>query len=325
MGRYLLTGAAGFIGARVAEKLLEQGHTVIGIDNLNDAYDVRMKHWRLDRLLKDPKFIFEKRDVSSKDSLDILSEQTGEIDAVINLAARAGVRGSVINPWVYYDTNTTGALNLLEFCRQKGIRKFILASSSSVYGQNSPMPFNEDANTDYPMQPYAASKKAAEVLAYTYHYLYGIDVTVLRYFTVYGPTARPDMAMFRFTQWIAEGKTVILNGDGEQTRGYTYVDDIADGTILALTPAGYEIINLGGHEVISMNELIRMFEIKLGKTAIIEHIQHNKADALANFANCAKASRLLGWKPVFTLDKGVEELVSWYLRERSWTSQIRTE
>jgi nucleoside-diphosphate-sugar epimerase len=217
-----------------------------------------------------------------------------------------------------------GVINMLEICRRLDISKFVQASSSSVYGENSPMPFREDANTDYPMQPYAASKKASEVLAYTYHYLHQLDVTVFRYFTVYGPAARPDMAMFRFTQWIAEGKPVRVNGDGEQSRGFTYVDDIARGTIAGLRPVGYEIFNLGGHEVITMNDLIHLFEEVLGKEARVEYLSRHMADSLGNLASVEKAKEQLGWEPLVNLTDGVSRLVDWYRRERSWASQVVT-
>jgi nucleoside-diphosphate-sugar epimerase len=231
----------------------------------------------------------------------------------------------VADPWSYYQTNVDGALNMVECCRQYGIPKFVQASSSSVYGDNNPMPYREDANTDQPLQPYAASKKASEVLGYTYHYLHGLDVTIFRYFTVYGPAARPDMAMFRFAQWISEGKTVRINGDGEQTRGFTYVDDIARGTIQGLAPLGYEIINLGGHEQISMNALVHLFEQKTGKTARLEYLPIHKADARANWADSGKAISMLHWEPRVSLDEGVSRLVNWYQQERTWASQVKTE
>jgi UDP-glucuronate 4-epimerase len=324
MAHYLVTGAAGFIASRVTELLLADGHTVIGVDNLNDAYDVRMKEYRLKKLQGLAGFTFRKMDISDLDQVNSLASEMGPVEAVINLAARAGVRSSVENPWVYYSTNVTGTLNLLELCRQKKIGKFILASSSSVYGANPPLPTPEDVDTDHPLQPYASSKKAAENLCYTYHYLHGIDTTVFRYFTVYGPAGRPDMVMFRFAQWIAEGKTVWLNGDGKQARGFTFVDDIARGTILGLKPLGYEIINLGGHQVIDINELIRMIEELAGRNAVIEYLPRHPADAMVNFANVEKARRLLGWEPRVSLEDGVNRLVNWYLTERSWASQVAT-
>ena len=324
MAHYLVTGAAGFIAARVSEMLLDAGHTVYGVDNLNNAYDVRVKEYRLKKLNARPGFTFKRMDISRWEEVEVLGEESAKFDGVINLAARAGVRSSVIDPWVFVETNMTGTLNLLELCCRQKINKFILASTSSLYGSHNPMPFKEDADTDHPLQPYAASKKGAEALCYTYHYLYNMDVTVFRYFTVYGPAGRPDMVMFRFTQWINEGRTVQLNGDGEQSRGFTYVDDIARGTILGLKPLGYEIINLGGHEVIKINDLIHMLEKRLGRKANVQYQPLHPADALANWANVEKAKDLLGWEPRVSIDEGVDNLVNWYLKERSWVSQVLT-
>jgi len=318
MANYLVTGAAGFIGARVAEMLLEQGALVTGVDNLNDAYDVRMKEYRLRHLQTLPGFTFQKLDISDRTALEGLPA----FDAVENLAARAGVRASVENPWIFIETNVVGTLNLLERCRRRGIPKFILASTSSIYGANAPLPTPETADSDHPLQSYAASKKSAEVLCHSYHALYGIDVTVLRYFTVYGPAGRPDMSMFRFTKWIREGQSVQVYGDGNQSRGFTYVDDITRGTIAGLKPLGYEIINLGGHEVIRINALIELLEELIGKKAIIEQLPPNPADMLANQADVSKARRLLGWEPQVGLAEGVQSLVNWYNTERSWARQM---
>jgi UDP-glucuronate 4-epimerase len=324
MGNYLVTGAAGFIGARVSELLLDEGHSVLGVDNLNTAYDVRLKHYRLGRLQGRQGFSFRQMDVALRDEVDDLARKAGKLDAVINLAARAGVRSSVEDPWVYMETNAMGALNLLDLCRREGVTKFVQASTSSLYGAHNPMPFREDANTDRPLQPYAASKKAAEALCYAYHALHGLDVTVVRYFTVYGPAGRPDMVMFRFVQWIAEGRPVRVNGDGNQSRGFTYIDDIARGTLQALRPLGYEIVNLGGQEVITVNELIRILEERLGKKANIVRLPLHPADALANLADVEKAQRLLDWEPGIPLAVGIPRMVDWYLAERSWASQLLT-
>jgi UDP-glucuronate 4-epimerase len=245
MGRYLVTGGAGFIASRVTQMLLAEGHSVIGVDNLCDAYDVRLKEYRLRNLQSLPGFTFYRADISRREAVQEL-DAGGPYDAVFNLAARAGVRASVEDPWAFVDTNMTGTLNLLELCKRLSVPKFILASTSSIYGNNAPMPTPETASSDGPLQPYSASKKGAEAMCHAYHFLYGVDVTVFRYFTVYGPAGRPDMVMFRFAQWIKEGRPVILNGDGAQSRGFTYLDDIARGTILGLKPVGYEIINLGG-------------------------------------------------------------------------------
>lgn len=322
MAHYLVSGAAGFIGARTCQTLSDGGHTVLGIDNLNSAYDVRMKEHRLSNLLTTAGFEFRKIDISAEDQTRALAGE--KFDAVIHLAARAGVRASVEDPALFYATNLSGTLNLLELARREGIRKFVLASTSSIYGSNPPYPTPETAPSSEPLQPYAASKKAAEVLAYTYHYLHGLDVSVLRYFTVYGPAGRPDLAMFRFCQWIHEGQPVRVNGNGEQTRGFTYLDDIARGTVLALKPLGYEIINLGGHEVISINSLIGLLEDVIRKKARVEYGPFNPADMLANWADVSKAGRLLGWKPAVGLQEGVKRLVEWYIAERSWAKTILT-
>ena len=324
MAKYLITGTAGFIASRVAELLLQDGHQVVGVDNLNTAYDVRMKEYRLKKLQRQPGFLFEKMDIAEREIIREL-EKFGTFDAVINLAARAGVRSALEDPWDYVDTNMTGTLNMLDFCRSMQIPKFILASTSSIYGLNAPLPTPEIADSDRPLQPYAASKKGAEAMSYAYHHLYGIDVTVFRYFTVYGPAGRPDMVMFRFVQWLVEGRTLKLNGDGEQSRGFTYLDDIAAGTILGLRKLGFEIINLGGHEAITINQLIRMLEEMVGQKALIEINPFHRADMVANLADVSKAGRLLGWEPKVSLKDGVQRLVDWYLQEREWASSINTD
>ncbi|MBL8063954.1 MAG: GDP-mannose 4,6-dehydratase [Anaerolineales bacterium] len=322
MAHYLVTGAAGFIGARTSQMLLEQGHTVAGIDNINDAYDPRMKEYRLKGLQSKHGFKFYRRDISDRSVIDLFKNE--KFDGVINLAARAGVRYSVENPWAFLDSNVIGTLNMLEVCRQFGCKKFILASTSSIYGENPPHPTPETASSSEPMQPYAASKKGAEALAHSYHHLYGIDVTVVRYFTVYGPAGRPDLAMFRFVQWILEGKPVRINGDGKQSRGFTYVDDIARGTIAALKPLGYEIINLGGHEVISINDLVTLIEDLTGKKANIQYGPPNLADMFMNQADVSKAREVLGWDPQVKLREGIGNLIEWYKAERSWAKDILT-
>ncbi|MDO9085532.1 MAG: SDR family NAD(P)-dependent oxidoreductase [Anaerolineaceae bacterium] len=325
MANYLVTGVAGFIGQRVCELLIADGHSVHGVDNLNDAYDVRVKHWRLNQLINNNLFQFQQLDISHYEMLkNWVAEINTPIDAIINLAARAGVRQSVENPWVYVDTNVVGNLNLLEIARKLGIKKFILASTSSLYGENPPLPTPESAESDHPLQPYAASKKGAEALCHSYHYLYGIDTTIFRYFTVYGPAGRPDMVMFRLAKWIAEGQPVLVTGDGNQARGFTYIDDIARGTILGLKHLNFELINLGGHEVITINELVRIMEEKIGKKANIEYVDQHKADVMQNCANVDKAKNLLGWVPEVNLDLGISNLVKWYFAERDWVSQVAT-
>lgn len=322
MAHNLITGAAGFIGARTASMLVADGHTVLGVDNLNDAYDIRMKEHRLEQLRRIPGFVFRKLDISRNREVESLAGEG--LEAVIHLAARAGVRASVESPGLFYETNVMGTLNLLELSRREDIGKFVLASTSSIYGANPPYPTPETASSSEPLQPYAASKKASEVLAHAYHYLHGLDVSVLRYFTVYGPAGRPDLAMFRFCQWIHEGQPVRVNGTGEQSRGFTYLDDIARGTILALKPVGYEVINLGGHEVISINQLIELLERTIGQKACVEHGPPNTADMSSNWADVSKANRLLGWEPKVGLQEGVQRMVDWYRAERSWASSVLT-
>lgn len=322
MSNYLVTGAAGFIGARTSEMLIEQGHTVVGIDNLNDAYDPRMKDYRLKKLQALKGFTFHKHDIADKSVLDLFNGQ--KFAGLINLAARAGVRYSVDNPWAYVESNVIGTLNMLELCRRTDCGKFILASTSSIYGANPPYPTPESASSSEPLQPYAASKKGAEAIAHSYHHLYGIDVTVVRYFTVYGPAGRPDLAMFRFVQWITEGRPVHVYGDGKQSRGFTFVDDIARGTIAALKPLGYEIINLGGHEVITINELIEMTEELTGKKADVDYGPPNLADMFTNWADVSKAREMLGWKPQVNLRDGVKSIIDWYNAERSWADKVLT-
>jgi UDP-glucuronate 4-epimerase len=322
MAHYLVTGAAGFIGARTSEFLLKEGHTVAGVDNLNDAYDPRIKDYRLNRLRALPGFTFHKLDIAQKSILDHFRE--ARFDGVINLAARAGVRASVKDPWGYVEANMIGTLNMLELCRQTGTRKFIIASTSSIYGEDPPYPTPETASSSEPLQPYAASKKGAEAMAHAYHHLYDIDVSVVRFFKVYGPAGRPDLSIFRFVQWISEGLPVHVNGDGEQSRGFTYIDDIARGTILALKPVGHEVINLGGHEVITINNLIKLIEEIVGKQAIIEYGPPDLADMRSNWADVSKAGELLGWEPQFNMRAGIEKLVQWYNAEREWVSQIQT-
>lgn len=325
MGNYFVTGAAGFIASKVCEFLLRDGHSVIGIDNFDPVYDLRLKDWRLDRLLDFPNFSFHKKDIRDLQTLKDIFASSPKVDGVINLAAKAGVRDSVLDPWAYYNTNLTGTLNLLEICKQHAIPKFILASTSSIYGDDAPYPTPETADSSHPLQPYAASKKAAETLAYSYHYLSGIDVTVVRYFTVYGPAGRPGMSMFRFTKWIAEGEPVTIFGDGNQTRGFTYVDDIARGTIQALMPLGYEIINLGGHQTISINDLVGMIETRLGKKAVAKYQPAHPADMNASWADVSKAKQVLNWQPQVSLEEGIPHIIDWYMQEHAWASQVSTE
>jgi UDP-glucuronate 4-epimerase len=319
--KVLLTGCAGFIGSKTTQLLLAEDHEVVGVDSLNTAYDVRLKEWRLSQLTGQPSFSFHHVDISDQASAAELFRTSLPIDAVINLAARAGVRQSIEDPWVYYQTNLTGTLNLLELCRQYEVGKFVLASTSSAYGDGE-RPFREDGPTNNPKSPYAASKKAAEVLCYTYHLLYGLDVSIPRYFTVYGPAGRPDMSVFRFIRWIAEGDPLQLFGDGTQERDFTFVDDIARGTIAALQPVGYEIINLGSDRPVPLRTMISMVEALLDKPARFEQHPMHPTDVTATWADISKAKRLLRWEPQVSLEDGIHQSVDWYLEHRDWAKQL---
>lgn len=323
MGTYLVTGCAGFIGACVAERLIDDGDTVFGVDNLNDAYDVRLKEWRLRRLRERDSFTFKQVDIADRAGFETAWGER-PIDGVFNLAARAGVRPSVYMPEVYYETNVLGALNVLDLSLKKGVRKIVQASTSSLYGLDNPRPYKEDADTSRPLSPYAASKSAVETLCHSYAHLHDLDITVLRYFTVYGPAGRPDMSIFRFIQWIAESRPLILYGDGEQERDFTYVDDIARGTIAAQRPAGYEVINLGGDRPVSINSLIQMVEARLSKEAIIERHDPAPGDMPATWADINKAHELLDWQPEVNLEQGLDLTVAWYLEEREWARTVST-
>lgn len=316
MERYLVTGCAGFIASKVVELLLEAGHSVAGVDNLNDAYDPRLKHWRLERLLRMRNFTFHRADISDAAVIEPLLAADAPPAAVVNLAARAGVRPSVADPWAYFEVNCTGTLNLLDLCRRRGVKKFLLASTSSLYGKFNRTSCREDADTDRPLSPYAASKKAAETIAYTYHYLHGIDVSVLRYFTVYGPAGRPDMAVFRFIRRIAEDEPIVVYGDGAQSRDFTFVDDIARGTLAALRPLGFEAVNLGGDRPLRLDSIVEMIGRLLGKRPRIEYRPAHPADVPATSADVSKAAALLGWRPEISIEEGLRRSVQWYMENR---------
>lgn len=323
MDTILITGAAGFIGAETAKILLERGNRVVGIDNLNDYYDVNLKLHRLDSLKKFPLFTFVKVDVENKaDVLELF--QNYPIKAVLNLAARAGVRYSMDNPDIYFTTNVNGLLNILEAMKVYKVSKLIQASTSSLYA-GLPLPFTEDSRVDSPISPYAASKKSAEVLAYTYHHLYKFDVTILRYFTVYGPAGRPDMSILRFIKWIDEDHELQLNGDGSQTRDFTYVTDIAEGTIKALDKIhGFNIFNLGGGKTpIPMTEVISIIESLLHKKAHILHQSFHQADMTETQANIELAKKYLSWEPKIGVREGIQKTVQWYLDNYEFCKNLK--
>lgn len=319
---YLVTGACGFIGARVTELLLDEGHRVVGFDNLNDAYDIRLKEWRLAQLQPRENFRYVQGDVEDADGVfDLVAEV--EPRAIINLAARAGVRASMENPGVYLRTNVGGLLNILEAMRRLGVMKLVLASTSALYA-GCEMPFTEDLPVNHPISPYAASKKAAEVLASTYHHLYSLDISILRYFTVFGPAGRPDMSPLRFLKWIDEGTPIELFGDGSQSRDFTYVDDIARGTVAALRPLGFETINLGGGQSpITIRAMIEAFAAELGQAPVIDQKPFNPSDMLHTQADIRKARRLLDWEPRTPPREGFRRTAAWYREHRAWLRQLK--
>lgn len=322
MATYLVTGAAGFIAAKVCELLLVDGNVVIGVDNLNDYYDVHLKQWRLNHLQEKRGFFFYPLDIEDARSLDKLFA-LHKFDAVFNLAARAGVRASLDQPELYRRTNIDGERNVLECQARYGVKKHILASSSSLYA-GCTMPFTEDRPVGTPQSPYAETKLAAEQLALDAHRRDGLDVSVLRYFTVFGPAGRPDMAPFRFIKWIDEGRPITLYGDGSQARDFTYVDDIAMGTVLAMMPVGYEVINLGGgRNPLPLLKVIRIIERALGKPARIALEPASAADMKETWADIAKAKRLLGWSPAISAEEGFRRTVAWHVEHRELVHTIQ--
>ncbi len=321
----LVTGCAGFIGSKVASLLLDMGHTVWGVDNLTQPHHSCLQRWRLNTLRQRPGFTFHRLDISDPEPLKPIFQggsQRGQVSRVINLGALAGVRGSVANPRAYYETNVLGTLNLLELCREFGVGKFVLASTSSVYGGGVTGPIAEDAPSSQPLSPYAASKKAAETLLHSYHHLYGIDAMVLRYFTVYGPAGRPDMSIFKFIRSVTEDEPITIYGDGTQQRDFTYVNDVARGTAAALALSGYEAINLGNGRPVALNDIIRMIEDAVGQSAQIQYQERHPADPMMTWANISRARNLLGWVPVVGIEEGIRRTVEWYMVHRHWAKTL---
>ena len=308
----LVTGAAGFIGFHVAKSLLKDGIEVIGIDNLNPYYDVSLKNARLAQLTAQQNFTFYHDDIKDLDALkNIFSSH--KIERICNLAAQAGVRYSMEDPFVYQESNIKGFLNLLEMARQYPPKNFVYASSSSVYGNNKELPFRVEDNVDTPISLYAATKKSNELMAYTYSHLFNIPLTGLRYFTVYGPWGRPDMALFLFTSAILKGKAIDIYNFGKMKRDFTYIDDIVNGTISSLdNPFTYEIFNLGNSKTVELMELITIIEEELGINAKKNFLPLQPGDVPETYADIAKSKNMLGYNPKTSISSGVKKFIAWY-------------
>ena len=316
--RVLLTGGAGFIGSHLCERLLADGTQVVCLDNFCDFYDPAIKRQNIQECLENPAFTLIEADIRDATQIrQIFAEH--EFDLVVHLAAMAGVRPSIENPELYMEVNVMGTVHLLEACAQKGIKSFVFASSSSVYGNNEKVPFSELDNVDNPISPYAATKKAGELLCHTWHKLWGMSIVCLRFFTVYGPRQRPDLAIHKFGRLLLEDQPIPVFGDGSTSRDYTYVDDIIDGLVksidLAEKPDIYEIINLGEASTISLSLMIETLELALGKRAIRKPMPLQAGDVQRTFADVSKANRILGYNPSTEFAEGVGRFVQW-LRER---------
>lgn len=318
-----IPGCAGFIGFSTTLKLLNNGFECVGIDTLNQYYDVKMKEKRLSILKEYKNFKFYQANIEDFGVLKLIF-QLHKFDSIINLAARAGVRYSMKNPFVYLSTNTLGALNLFELAKDYKVPKVVLASTSSLYANES-LPFKEDYCVNKPLSVYAASKKAMEAIAQSYHQLWGIDVTMFRYFTVYGPYGRPDMSIFRFIKWIYEEKPVVIFGDGNQSRDFTYIEDCVDATIRGLKYVGCEAFNVGANTSYSLNYVIDLIEQNLGKKAIIEYREFSKADVFATRADFTKIKNILGWQSKISIERGIEKLCKWYVENTEFLKDISIE
>lgn len=327
----LVTGAAGFIGFHLSKRLLEEGHSVTGLDNLNEYYDIRLKRDRLKLLDSRGEFLFVKLDLADRAGMESLFSENS-FERVVNLAAQAGVRYSLINPHVYLKSNINGFLHILEGCRHHQVPHLVFASSSSVYGLNTSMPFSVHDNVDHPISLYAATKKSNELMAHTYSHLYGLPVSGLRFFTVYGPWGRPDMALFLFTENILQGKAIKVFNHGNMMRDFTYIDDIIEGVVRVMdhipeantqwsgdkpdpgsSPAPYRLYNIGNHNPVKLMDFIEIIEEALGKKAIKEFLPLQPGDVPASHADVADLVDTVGFKPATHIRDGIDRFISWYL------------
>jgi len=314
----LITGAAGFIGSHASEYFLSKGNTVVGLDNLDDFYPIHFKELNLAGLKQNPAFHFYRADIRDEKRLDeIFSKE--DIHLVLHLAAKAGVRPSIENITAYYDVNVNGSISLLEAMRKHQVRKLLFASSSSVYGNNPKVPFSESDRVDDPISPYASTKKSGELLCHVYTHLYGFDITCLRFFTVFGPRQRPDLAIHKFTRLIDLGESIPFFGDGNTARDYTYIDDIVNGISCAANNiSGYKIFNLGESRTITLQHLVETIEKAVGKPAILSRLPMQQGDVNITFADTRKARAEIGYNPQFDLETGINNFVQWYQDKKSF-------
>jgi len=325
MRKILVTGAAGFIGFHLSDALLQRGDKVLGVDNLSDYYDVRMKRKRLSILKKNKEFKFVKLDISKYEALEKLIADERP-DEIVHLAAQAGVRYSLVNPWAYASANYLGTLNIFEAAKRQKLERVIYASSSSVYGDNEKQPFSETDRTDTPISLYGATKRANELLAYSYYHLYGMDMIGLRFFTVYGPWSRPDMALFKFARRILADLPIDLYNNGEMKRNFTYVRDVTD-AILSLmeTPVqkGYRLYNLGGAEATPLLRFVELIEKELGKTAERNLLPLQAGDVPETIADCSAAKRDFGYEPKVSIEEGISKFAIWFRKNEKFALSLQ--
>ncbi len=309
--KIIVTGAAGFIGSHSTRALLARGDTVIGIDNFNNYYDATQKEKNIAEFANNPNFKLVRADILDDSIEEIFKNE--KADLLLHLAARAGVRPSIQDPELYHHVNVEGTLKLLEYCKTFGPKRVVFASSSSVYGNQKKIPFSENDFTENPISPYAATKRAAENILYTYSKLFGFKVTCLRFFTVYGPAGRPDMAPFLFTKSVNEGVTIKKFGDGASKRDYTFIEDIVSGILAACdNPFDYEVINLGNNKPVELNYFISLIEKLLNKKAVIEQLPMQPGDVDVTYADISKAQKLLGYSPKTSIEEGMQKFINWY-------------
>ena len=308
----LVTGAAGFIGSHVCEHFISEGHNVTGLDNFDNFYSIDFKNLNLSGIKENPKFQFHEGDIRDIKTLDSIFSSS-KINVVVHLAAKAGVRPSIESVAEYYDVNVNGTVTLLESMKMHDVKKMLFASSSSIYGNNSKVPFSESDFVDHPISPYASTKKSGELLCHVYSHLYDFDITCLRFFTVFGPRQRPDLAIHKFTRLIDEGKPIPFYGDGSTSRDYTYIDDIVNGISCALTHLSkYHVYNLGESKVIDLKKLVETIENSLGKKATLNKLPFQPGDVKITYADITKAKKEIGYNPKYDLETGVKKFIQWY-------------